>query len=154
VEYHPNAGKPTVTVPFDEFSQGHVPKSYTPDPCMALWYPFHTHLNFNLSEFICGAALNREQTNFILKLSRHFCTEECTLETCNNLESTWQAASHHMVMFQESVISAPFAGKMMEFEVHYHSLWDWASDLLKDTSVGPHFVFNAQLLQSPPQGTY
>ncbi|KAI6152624.1 hypothetical protein BKA82DRAFT_3958267, partial [Pisolithus tinctorius] len=92
-EYHPNAGKPIVMVPFAEFSQGHAPKSYTPDPCMALWYPFCTHLDFDLAEFICGAALNREQTNFILKLSRCFHTEECTLETYNNLESTWQAAS-------------------------------------------------------------
>ncbi|KAI5986971.1 hypothetical protein F5J12DRAFT_728633 [Pisolithus orientalis] len=113
---------------------------------MAPWYPFCTCLDFDLSEFICGAALNREQINFILKLSRCFHTEECTLETYNNLESTWRATSHCMMMFQESVISVPFAGEMMEFEVHYHSLWDWASDLLKDTSVGPYFVFDAQHL--------
>ncbi|KAI5990557.1 hypothetical protein F5J12DRAFT_727582 [Pisolithus orientalis] len=36
----------------------------------------------------------------------------------------------------------------MEFEVHYQSLWDWASDLLKDTSVGLYFVFDAQRLSN------
>ncbi|KAI6157711.1 hypothetical protein BKA82DRAFT_131015 [Pisolithus tinctorius] len=146
VEYHPNAGKPTVKVPFAEFSRGHAPKTYKPDPCTAPWYPFRTRLDFDLSEFIHEAALNREQANRIIKLSKRFRTEDCTLNSYNDLESSWQAASHRMTAFQKSVISAPFAGETMEFDVYYHSLWDWACDLLKDSNVGPYFVFDAERL--------
>ncbi|KAI5999437.1 hypothetical protein F5J12DRAFT_906814 [Pisolithus orientalis] len=72
-----------------------------------------------------------------------FCTEDCTLNSYKNLESSWQAASHHMTAFQKSVISAPFAGKMMEFDMYYHLLWDWACNLLKDSNVGPYFPWTA-----------
>ncbi|KAI5995972.1 hypothetical protein F5J12DRAFT_907101 [Pisolithus orientalis] len=44
------------------------------------------------------------------------------------------------------IISAPFGGEMMEFKMYYRSLWDWACDLLKDSGVGPYFVFDAQCL--------
>ncbi|KAI6155058.1 hypothetical protein BKA82DRAFT_4326433 [Pisolithus tinctorius] len=146
VKYHLNAGKPTVKVLFAEFSRGHVPKTYKPDPCTAPWYLFQTHLNFDLSEFIHEAALNREQANCIIKLSKCFHTEDCTLNSYNDLKSSWQAASHHMMAFQKSVISVPFAGEMMEFDVYYCSLWDWACNLLKDSNVGQYFVFDAKHL--------
>ncbi|KIO09060.1 hypothetical protein M404DRAFT_22272 [Pisolithus tinctorius Marx 270] len=103
VKYHLNAGKPTVKVLFAEFSRGHVPKTYKPDPCTAPWYLFQTHLNFDLSEFIHEAALNREQANCIIKLSKCFHTEDCTLNSYNDLKSSWQAASHHMMAMMGKV---------------------------------------------------
>lgn len=30
--------------------------------------------------------------------------------------------------------------------MHYHPLWDWALDLLRDCRLAPHFVFDAQRL--------
>ncbi|KAI5991675.1 hypothetical protein F5J12DRAFT_786320 [Pisolithus orientalis] len=132
VEYHPNAGKPTVKVPFTKFTQGHAPKTYKLDPCTALWYLFPTHLDFNLSEFIHDATLNKEQ--------------DWTLNNYNDPESTQWAASHCMTAFQTMIMSAPFGGEMMEFKMYCHLLWDWAYDLLKDSSVGPYFVFGAQCL--------
>ncbi|KIN98821.1 hypothetical protein M404DRAFT_966485 [Pisolithus tinctorius Marx 270] len=146
VEYHPNAGKPTVKVPFAEFTRGHAPKTYKPDPCTAPWYPFRTCLDFDLSEFIHDAALNKEQVNCILKLLKCSRTEDWTLNNYNDLESTQQAASHRMTAFQTTIISAPFGGETMEFKMYYCSLWDWACDLLKDSGVGPYFVFDAQHL--------
>ncbi|KAI6143304.1 hypothetical protein BKA82DRAFT_4331247 [Pisolithus tinctorius] len=116
------------------------------DPCTTPWYPFRTCLDFDLSEFIHEATLNREQANRIMKLLKHFRTEDCTLNSYNDLESSWQAASHRMTAFQKSVISTPFAGETMEFDVYYCSLWDWACDLLKDSNVGPYFVFDAKCL--------
>ncbi|KAI6154717.1 hypothetical protein BKA82DRAFT_4326366 [Pisolithus tinctorius] len=121
---------PTVKVPFAKFTQGHAPKTYKPDPCTAPWYLFQTHLDFNLSEFIHDAALNKEQVNCILKLLKHSCTEDWTLNNYNDLESTQQAASHCMTAFK----------------MYYCLLWDWACDLLKDSGVGPYFVFDARCL--------
>ncbi|KAI6142012.1 hypothetical protein BKA82DRAFT_3946922, partial [Pisolithus tinctorius] len=34
----------------------------------------------------------------------------------------------------------------MEFKMYYCLLWDWACDLLKDSGVGPYFVFDAWCL--------
>ncbi|KAI5998420.1 hypothetical protein F5J12DRAFT_724925, partial [Pisolithus orientalis] len=115
-------------------------------PCTAPWYLFWTCLDFDLSEFIHEATLNREQAKCIIKLSKHLCTEDCTLNSYNDLESSWQAASHCMMAFQKSVISMPFAGETMEFDVYYCSPWDWACNLLKDSNVGPYFVFDAKHL--------
>ncbi|KAI6142486.1 hypothetical protein BKA82DRAFT_4331474 [Pisolithus tinctorius] len=117
VEYHLNAGKPTV-------------KTYKLDPCTTPWYLFRTCPDFDLSEFIHNAALNKEQVNCILKLLKCSRTEDWTLNNYNDLESTQWAASHCMIAFK----------------MYYHLLWDWACDLLKDSGVGPYFVFNAQCL--------
>ncbi|KAI6006711.1 hypothetical protein F5J12DRAFT_720979, partial [Pisolithus orientalis] len=103
-------------------------------------------LDFDLSEFIHDAALNKEQVNCILKLLKHSHTEDWTLNNYNDLESTQWAALHCMTAFQMMIISAPFGGEMMEFKMYYHSLWDWACNLLKDSGVGPYFVFDAQHL--------
>ncbi|KAI6141464.1 hypothetical protein BKA82DRAFT_4362161 [Pisolithus tinctorius] len=118
VKYHLNAGKPTVKVPFTKFTQ----------------------------EFIHITALNKEQANCIHKLLKGSCTEDWTLNNYNDLESTQQAALHHMTAFQMTIISAPFGGETMEFKMYYHLLWDWACNLLKDSGVGPYFVFDAQCL--------
>lgn len=32
------------------------------------------------------------------------------------------------------------------FDVHYRPLWDWALDLLREPSLSPHFVWDAQRL--------
>ncbi|KAI6005208.1 hypothetical protein F5J12DRAFT_905944 [Pisolithus orientalis] len=121
VKYHLNAGKPTV-------------KTYKLDPCTTLWYLSQTHLNFDLSEFIHNAALDKEQANCILKLLKCSHTEDWMLNNYNDLESTQWAALHCMTA----------ASEMMEFKMYYGSLWDWACNLLKDSGVGPYFVFDAQ----------
>ena len=36
--------------------------------------------------------------------------------------------------------------KPWEFRMWHWSLWDWACDLLKDPSVGPHCILDAQRL--------
>jgi len=35
---------------------------------------------------------------------------------------------------------------MHEFDMHYCPIWDWALDLLRDSQLAPHFVFEAQRL--------
>ncbi|KAI6151570.1 hypothetical protein BKA82DRAFT_3972866 [Pisolithus tinctorius] len=96
--------------------------------------------NFDLSEFIHDTALNKEQANCILKLLKHSHTEDWTLNNYSDLESTqWS-------QFQMMIISALFGGETMEFKMYYCLLWDWACDLLKDSGVGPYFVFDAWCL--------
>ncbi|KIO08105.1 hypothetical protein M404DRAFT_23381 [Pisolithus tinctorius Marx 270] len=129
VEYHPNVGKPTVKVPFAKFTQGHAPKTYKPDPCTAPWYLFQTHLDFNLSEFIHDAALNKEQVNCILKLLKHSCTEDWTLNNYNDLESTQQAASHCMTAVKED---KKYSGKK-SFANFKNRIWHESFKKILDT---------------------
>jgi len=44
------------------------------------------------------------------------------------------------------VISAPYDGKLWDFDVHYWDLWELATDLLGNPSLFPHFTFDAQHL--------
>ena len=44
------------------------------------------------------------------------------------------------------MVSVPYLKTEHEFEVHVHPLMDWALNLLKDPSIGPHAVFDAEQL--------
>ncbi|KAI6018855.1 hypothetical protein EDC04DRAFT_2869958 [Pisolithus marmoratus] len=130
--YHPNAAILPQKIPFAKFTQGHRPRVYKPDMSTDPWYPFHSCLNFEFAKLALKTALNKEQVNWFLRLikSIHSTREEFTLNEYNNLQSTWWAASYHM--------TAPH-----EFAMYYHSLWDWACDLLKHPNIGPHFPWTA-----------
>ncbi|KAI6032389.1 hypothetical protein EDC04DRAFT_2605206 [Pisolithus marmoratus] len=70
------------------------------------WYPFWSHLNFEFAELALKTALNREQVNQSLRLikSIHSTREEFTLSKYNDLQSTWEAASHCMTTFKKEVV--------------------------------------------------
>jgi len=48
--------------------------------------------------------------------------------------------------FTKDMISVPFADKSWDFDVYYRDLWEWATDLLRDPCLFPHFTFDAQRL--------
>ncbi|KAI6018654.1 hypothetical protein BKA83DRAFT_4464950 [Pisolithus microcarpus] len=122
-------------IPFAEFTRGHRLRAYKPDMSTDPWYPFQSHLNFEFAELALEAALNKEQVNHLLHLMKSVCStgKVFTLSEYNDLQSTWQAASHCMTALQE-------------FTVYCHLLWDWACSLLKHPSIGPHFIFDMQHL--------
>ena len=96
MEYHPNAGKPTVTYPFSEFSQGNATQAYEPDSSTDPWYPFRSRLDFEFAELTLEAALSKEQTTRLLTLAQqiHARTEKFTLQSYHDLQNTWKAAEH------------------------------------------------------------
>ncbi|KAG2051174.1 hypothetical protein BDR06DRAFT_890208, partial [Suillus hirtellus] len=46
--------------------------------------------------------------------------------------------------FMKDMVSIPFADAFWDFDVYYHDLWDWATNLLHDPYLFPYFCFNAQ----------
>ena len=98
MEYHPNAGKPTITHLFSEFTQGNVTQAYEPDSSTDPWYPFRSRLDFEFAELALEAALSKEQTTRLLTLAQriHAHTEKFTLQSYHDLQNTWKAAEHHM----------------------------------------------------------
>jgi len=44
------------------------------------------------------------------------------------------------------MVSVEHHNETHEFEMHYCPLWDWALDLLRDSRLAYHFVFDAQRL--------
>jgi hypothetical protein len=44
------------------------------------------------------------------------------------------------------MVSVPYLKTEHEFEVHVCPLMDWALNLLKDPSIGPHAIFDAEHL--------
>lgn len=48
--------------------------------------------------------------------------------------------------FESSVISVQHQDDVHDFTMYSRPLWDWALDLLRDTQLAPHFVFDAQRL--------
>ncbi|KAI6028057.1 hypothetical protein BKA83DRAFT_4462579 [Pisolithus microcarpus] len=141
IEYHPNAGILPQEIPFAE--------AYKPDMSTDPWYPFRSHLDFKFAELALEVALNTEQVNHLLCLMKSVCSmgKVFTLSKYNDLQSTWQAASHCMMAFMKEVVCINnMDGELQEFTVYCHSLWDWACGLLKHPSIRPHFVFDVQHL--------
>ncbi|KAI5990794.1 hypothetical protein EDC04DRAFT_2614050 [Pisolithus marmoratus] len=48
--------------------------------------------------------------------------------------------------FKKHVVNVHHAKHDLDFNVHYHPLWDWAMDVLQDPHLQPHFVWDAQCL--------
>ena len=96
MEYHPNAGKPTITHPFSEFTQGNVTQAYEPDSSTDPWHPFRSRLDFEFAELALEAALSKEQTTRLLTLAQriHVRTEKFTLQSYHDLQNTRKAAEH------------------------------------------------------------
>ena len=98
MEYHPNAGKPTITHPFSEFTQENATQAYEPDSSTDPWYPFRSRLDFEFAELALEAALSKEQTTRLLTLAQriHARTEKFTLQSYHDLQNMWKAAEHRM----------------------------------------------------------
>ncbi|KAI6037443.1 hypothetical protein BKA83DRAFT_4460325 [Pisolithus microcarpus] len=149
IEYHPNAAIPPQEIPFAKFARGHRLRAYKPDMSTDPWYLFWSHLDFEFAELALKVALNKEQVNSLLHLMKSIRSagEVFTVNEYNNLQSTWQATSHHMTAFTKEVVCInSMDGEPQEFTMYYRSLWDWACGLLKHPSIGPHFIFDAQHL--------
>ncbi|KAI6003353.1 hypothetical protein EDC04DRAFT_2871830 [Pisolithus marmoratus] len=106
-----------VQVPLFLFSCG--PKSIAENDSEP-WHPFQTCGDFEFSELVHKAALNKDLTNQFLRLI------QC--------------------LFEKHVVNVHHAKHNLEFDVHYHPLWDWAMDVLQDPRLQPHFVWDAQHL--------
>ncbi|KAI5998520.1 hypothetical protein F5J12DRAFT_906856 [Pisolithus orientalis] len=122
--YHPCSRRPVLHQPYEEFGINNAASPTMVDSTP--WKPFKTRGDYLFAEIALDAGLNKTQVNGLLELF---------LLVTKGAELT---------PFTKHVISAPYKGKEMEFEVHTRPVWDWALDLLTDPQLAPHFVWDAE----------
>ncbi|KAG1819626.1 uncharacterized protein BJ212DRAFT_1255305, partial [Suillus subaureus] len=134
VEHHPNSRILTKVQAFGNFK--HQPAHYSlwlaPDPDKHPWHPFKSCLGFDVAEIVLKVALNNEQTDHRLDICR-CCAQKSEKFTFHNHKD-----------FTKDFISIPFTDRSWDYDVYYHDLWKWATDLLHDPYLFPHFHFDAQ----------
>ncbi|KAG2135968.1 hypothetical protein DEU56DRAFT_913061 [Suillus clintonianus] len=147
VKYHPHSKLPTTVHHFSDFShscssEDQVPRNNSP------WEPFRTRLDFEVAEIALEAAMTKEQTNRLLDLVHRSAggKDTFTLQSHDEVRSLWEMASQRYTPFQKDVVSVKHQDETHKFDMHYRPLWDWALDLLRDSRLAPHFVFDAQRL--------
>ncbi|KAG1725030.1 hypothetical protein EDB19DRAFT_1644239 [Suillus lakei] len=144
-EYHPSSGIPPEVHTFEDFKRRPTPLASIL-PNKHPWAPFKLRLEFEIAELALEACLNNEQTNRLIQLCNR-CTsqqEKFTFWTHKDIHNRWETASHRLTGFTQDIISVPYDSTIQEFDLHYHNLWEWATDLLRDPQLFPHMVFDAQ----------
>ncbi|KAI5996912.1 hypothetical protein F5J12DRAFT_907015 [Pisolithus orientalis] len=125
MEYHPCSRWPVLHQPYEEFGIN----------------------NAALPTMIAlDAGLNKTQVNGLLELFLLVTKgmEQVTMKNDAELQKACDNAGAELTPFTKHIISAPYKGKEMEFEVHTRPVWDWALDLLADPQLAPHFVWDAE----------
>ncbi|KAG1858282.1 hypothetical protein C8R48DRAFT_748763 [Suillus tomentosus] len=147
VEHHPNSGIPTKVHAFGDFKRhpAHYSSWSAPEPDAQPWRPFKSRLEFDIAEIALEAALNNAQTDRLLDICCRCAqqSEKFTFQNHKDVRAKWDAASQR---FTKDVVSIPFADASWDFDVYYRDLWEWATDLLHDPYLFPHFHFDAQRL--------
>ncbi|KAI6010268.1 hypothetical protein EDC04DRAFT_2960654 [Pisolithus marmoratus] len=121
-KFHPKSGHPVALESFSTFDHSHHdagPKSIAENDSEP-WHPFQMCGDFEFSELVHKAALNKDLMNQFLGLI------QC--------------------LFEKHVVNIHHTKHDLEFNVHYCLLWDWAMDVLQDPRLQPHFVWDAQHL--------
>lgn len=104
VEYHPHSGREAEIFAFSDFSHNHFPKPPMPNPDRDPWHPFCTLLDFEVAELALEAALNKDQTEHLIKLLRrvHDRHEKFTLTNQSDLRATWDASGTRLTPVRTS----------------------------------------------------
>ncbi|KAG2028914.1 hypothetical protein BDR03DRAFT_988094, partial [Suillus americanus] len=100
------------------------------------WEPFQMRLDFKVAEIALEAAMTEEQTNRLFDLE-HRSTSGKDIFTLQSHDE-----------FQKDVVSVKHQDETYEFDMHYRPLWDWALDLLQDSHLAPHCIFDTQFSAS------
>ncbi|KAG2140493.1 uncharacterized protein EDB93DRAFT_1089821, partial [Suillus bovinus] len=105
-------------------------------------------LDFKVAEIALEAAMTKDQTNWLLDLVHQSTSgkDTFTLKSHNEVRSLWEMASQQYTPFRKDVVSVKHQDETHKFDMHYRPLWDWALDLLQDSRLAPHFVFDTQHL--------
>ncbi|KAG0692211.1 hypothetical protein DFH29DRAFT_882840 [Suillus ampliporus] len=145
-EFHPHSGHPTTIETFSTYGSGLGTRSPIVDDTP--WHPFTCHADFEFVELVHKAALNKDQTNELLKFiwriaDRH---TKFSFKTHADITTVWASASSQMIPFEKHIVPIEYKKETIEYEFYSRPLWDWAMDLLANPLLAPHFVWDAQRL--------
>ncbi|KAI6148872.1 hypothetical protein BKA82DRAFT_22629 [Pisolithus tinctorius] len=144
MEYHPHSRRPVLHQPYEEFGINNTASPTMVDSMP--WKPFKTRGDYLFAEIALDAGLNKTQVNGLLELFLLVTKgmEQVTMKNDAELRKACDNAGAELTPFTKHIISAPYKGKEMEFEVHTRPVWDWALDLLADPQLAPHFVWDTE----------
>ncbi|KAI9450064.1 hypothetical protein F5148DRAFT_958422, partial [Russula earlei] len=133
-DYHPKSGRSSKTCRFEDYGTS----AYHPSqqsPTGQPWWPFfNSQEEFLFVEFLLECHLGKEQSErllWIIHLIR------------NNVVFTFKNLAD-IEKFQVSVISLPYNNEVQTFDVPHCFLWEWATDLVQDSQLAPHFHWDAE----------
>ncbi|KAG2129743.1 hypothetical protein DEU56DRAFT_872433 [Suillus clintonianus] len=145
-EYHPHSGRATSVETFSTF--GHKEPSQLPVIDEQPWQPFACRADFEFAELAHGAALNKNQTDELLRLIWRIADGQTnfTFKSHGDVSKAWDRAAAQMTPFEKHTITVQHKREELEYNMYTRPLWDWALDLLQDPLLMPHFVWDAQRL--------
>ncbi|KAI0284933.1 hypothetical protein BC826DRAFT_1189767 [Russula brevipes] len=149
VEYHPRSQKHVKPEVYrsEEYHSAYQPSPQPPRGDSNPWGPFfNTREDFLVAELLLEAGMNKEQSERLIKIIGRCVSGKgtFTLARYADIESAWERASINLTPFEKSVVSVKYKDKEMSYDVHHRSLWDWATDLVQDPLLAPHFHWDAE----------
>ncbi|KAG2056063.1 hypothetical protein BDR06DRAFT_970497 [Suillus hirtellus] len=168
MKYHPRSAHTTLYQMFDKFSitqeMQHAPVDKEP------WHPFRSYRDFEFSEIVLDATLNKSQINALLELILLYAPRallqilgwyftslalshtqaQITLKNESDLLRAWNNAVAELTPFSKHKVPVIYKRKEQEYEVHIWPVWDWALNLLDNPLLTLHFVWDACHSSLPP----
>ncbi|KAI6000201.1 hypothetical protein F5J12DRAFT_784505 [Pisolithus orientalis] len=145
IEFHPHSKHLTLFQSTEEFSQQNL-KCMPPD-CEP-WRPFALEGNYIFALIAMEAGLSSNQVDSLLKLVHCISQGTTSVTLCNDAgcHTALDRVVVQLTPFSKFEITVPYKGNDMTSPIHICPLWDWALDLLQNSSLAPHFVWDAQWL--------
>ncbi|KAG1883635.1 hypothetical protein F4604DRAFT_1920145 [Suillus subluteus] len=145
-EFHPHSGRPETVETFSAYGGGSATRSPIVDDTP--WHPFTCRADFKFAELAHKAALNKDQTNELLKFIWRVADGHMkfSFKTHADVMTAWARSSTQLTPFEKHIIPVEYKKEVIEYEFYSRPLWDCAMDLLANPLLAPHFVWDAQRL--------
>ncbi|KAK0434530.1 uncharacterized protein EV420DRAFT_1623783 [Desarmillaria tabescens] len=146
--FHPSSGKATIIDHFDQYRSRAADQHIDPPIDQCPWHPFSSHRDFNIAEFVLDAALSERQMDKFFKLLKSSALDEAHLtpsdiKTRKDVKTSWDRAANLVTPFEKHTCSIKLLDKEVCFDVYCLNLWNWILELVKDSTLEPHFVWDA-----------
>ncbi|KAG1744080.1 uncharacterized protein EDB91DRAFT_1236611 [Suillus paluster] len=137
-EFHPHSSHPTTVKTFSTYGTRLGTRSPMVDNTP--WHPFTCCVDFEFTELVHKAALNKDQMNELLKFIWQVADGHTMFlfKTHTDVTTAWARASSQMTPFEKHVILIDYKKETIEYEVYLRPLWDWAMNLLANPLLAPH----------------
>ncbi|KAK0432743.1 uncharacterized protein EV420DRAFT_1655271 [Desarmillaria tabescens] len=146
--FHPSSGKATIIDHFDQYWSQAADQHIDPLIDQCPWRPFSSCRDFNIAEFVLDAALSERQMDKFFKLLKSSALDEAHLtpsdiKTRKDVKTSWDRAANLVTPFEKHTCSIKLLDKEVCFDVYRLNLWNWILELVKDSTLEPHFVWDA-----------
>ena len=167
-KYHSHSKWPPL---FQMSNSFHAHKSSDPPQDSTPWCPFQCKGNFEFAEIVLDALLNKEQVKVLLDLISHVAKGKAQVTIQNEAKlhklcnwtaeelspvsrcETFQlcpvrhdANQVYYLQFIKHTISMLYKKQELSYTVHVKSVWQWVLNLLSNSHLVPHFVWNMKQL--------